>query len=148
MPQYILPDLDYDFGALEPHINGQIMELHHGKHHKAYVDKANETLDTMAKDEGKKEKLNEQALNLCIEKQDDSVVKASMKVGSDLGIEATPVLYINGEKLEGAYPIEYVYRMIDNALIAAGQTPPPPVPLPSLNASPSAGAQAQPGSPQ
>jgi superoxide dismutase, Fe-Mn family len=48
MPRYILPDLEYDFGALEPHISGQIMELHHGKHHKAYVEKANETLDKLA----------------------------------------------------------------------------------------------------
>ena len=47
MPQYVLPDLDYDFGALEPHISGQIMELHHGKHHKAYVVKANETLEKL-----------------------------------------------------------------------------------------------------
>ena len=47
MPQYVLPDLDYDFGALEPHISGQIMELHHGKHHKTYVDKANETLEKL-----------------------------------------------------------------------------------------------------
>ena len=48
MPRYVLPDLDYDFGALEPHISGQIMELHHGKHHKTYVEKANETLDKLA----------------------------------------------------------------------------------------------------
>jgi len=47
MPQYVLPDLEYDFGALEPHISGQIMELHHGKHHKAYVEKANETLQKL-----------------------------------------------------------------------------------------------------
>jgi Fe-Mn family superoxide dismutase len=32
MPQYVLPDLPYDFGALEPHISGEIMELHHGTH--------------------------------------------------------------------------------------------------------------------
>ena len=37
MPSYVLPDLDYDFGALEPHISGEIMELHHGAHHKGYV---------------------------------------------------------------------------------------------------------------
>jgi superoxide dismutase, Fe-Mn family len=47
MPIYELPDLDYDFGALEPHISGRIMELHHDKHHRAYVDKANETLQKL-----------------------------------------------------------------------------------------------------
>jgi len=47
MSKYVLPDLDYDFGALEPYISGEIMELHHGKHHKAYVDKANETLEKL-----------------------------------------------------------------------------------------------------
>jgi superoxide dismutase, Fe-Mn family len=45
MSQYVLPDLDYDYGALEPHISGQVMELHHGQHHRAYVEKANETLE-------------------------------------------------------------------------------------------------------
>jgi superoxide dismutase, Fe-Mn family len=44
MPVYSLPDLDYDLGALEPHISGQIMELHHGKHHAGYVTNANATL--------------------------------------------------------------------------------------------------------
>jgi len=41
---YVLPDLTYDPGALEPHISGQIMELHHGKHHAAYVKGANTAL--------------------------------------------------------------------------------------------------------
>jgi Iron/manganese superoxide dismutases, alpha-hairpin domain len=54
MARYALPNLDYDFGALEPHISGQIMELHHGKHHKTYVDKANETLEQM--DEARQKK--------------------------------------------------------------------------------------------
>lgn len=47
MPRYELPELPYDFGALEPHISGRIMELHHGKHHKAYVDGANRTLEQL-----------------------------------------------------------------------------------------------------
>ena len=41
MPVYVLPDLTYDYSALEPHISGRIMELHHDKHHGAYVKKAN-----------------------------------------------------------------------------------------------------------
>lgn len=45
---YALPDLPYDYGALEPAISGQIMELHHGKHHAAYVTGANDTLERLA----------------------------------------------------------------------------------------------------
>ena len=48
MTKYTLPDLAYDFAALEPHISGRIMQLHHGKHHAAYVAGANATLDLLA----------------------------------------------------------------------------------------------------
>jgi Fe-Mn family superoxide dismutase len=48
MATYVLPELDYDFGALEPHITGHLLELHHDKHHKAYVEKANQTLEKLA----------------------------------------------------------------------------------------------------
>ena len=48
MAVYSLPDLPYDYGALEPFISGQIMELHHDKHHAAYVTGANTALDQMA----------------------------------------------------------------------------------------------------
>ena len=42
---YELPALPYDTGALEPHIDARTMEIHHGKHHNAYVTKLNEALD-------------------------------------------------------------------------------------------------------
>jgi Fe-Mn family superoxide dismutase len=48
MPVYTLPDLPYDYAALEPHISGRIMELHHDKHHAAYVAGANAALDALA----------------------------------------------------------------------------------------------------
>jgi len=48
MAVYTLPDLPYDYAALEPHISAKIMELHHSKHHKAYVDGANNALAQMA----------------------------------------------------------------------------------------------------
>src|SRR5262249_53463899 len=43
--QYLLPDLPYDYAALEPHISGRIMQLHHDKHHRVYVDGANRAIE-------------------------------------------------------------------------------------------------------
>ncbi|MGH3789055.1 MAG: superoxide dismutase [Pseudonocardiaceae bacterium] len=48
MADYTLPDLPYDYGALEPHISGDIMELHHSKHHATYVKGANTALEQLA----------------------------------------------------------------------------------------------------
>ena len=48
MTEYTLPDLPYDYAALEPHISGRIMELHHYKHHAAYVAGANTALEKLA----------------------------------------------------------------------------------------------------
>ncbi len=42
---FTLPDLPYAFDALEPHIDAMTMQIHHGKHHKAYVDNANKALE-------------------------------------------------------------------------------------------------------
>ncbi|MBP1724833.1 MAG: sodA [Deltaproteobacteria bacterium] len=42
---FTLPNLPYDFGALEPYIDARTMEIHHGKHHKAYVDNLNKALE-------------------------------------------------------------------------------------------------------
>src|SRR5208282_1131367 len=47
MAEYSLPDLPYDYAALEPNVSGQIMELHHDKHHAAYVAGANQTLEKL-----------------------------------------------------------------------------------------------------
>ncbi|MFC0673723.1 superoxide dismutase [Brachybacterium hainanense] len=48
MPVYTLPDLPYDYSALAPHISARIMELHHSKHHQAYVTGANTALEKLA----------------------------------------------------------------------------------------------------
>ncbi|GAB7190066.1 superoxide dismutase [Kineococcus sp. NUM-3379] len=48
MANYTLPDLPYDYSALAPHISGAIMELHHSKHHQAYVTGANTALEKLA----------------------------------------------------------------------------------------------------
>src|SRR6478609_11828475 len=48
MADYTLPDLPYDYGALQPHISGEIMELHHSKHHATYVKALNAVIDQLA----------------------------------------------------------------------------------------------------
>ncbi|WP_138413730.1 superoxide dismutase [Sinomonas gamaensis] len=45
---YVLPELPYDYAALEPHISARIMELHHDKHHATYVAGANTALEKLA----------------------------------------------------------------------------------------------------
>ena len=48
MAEYALPDMPYDYAALEPHISGEIMELHHSKHHQTYVTGANTAMEQLA----------------------------------------------------------------------------------------------------
>jgi superoxide dismutase, Fe-Mn family len=54
MALYELPELPYDYAALEPHYSAEVLELHHDKHHKAYVDGANTTFQKLsdARDSG------------------------------------------------------------------------------------------------
>jgi Fe-Mn family superoxide dismutase len=55
MEKYVLPQLAYNYSALEPHISGRIMELHHDKHHGAYVTNANLTLERLAEARAKED---------------------------------------------------------------------------------------------
>ena len=88
------------------------------------LDTANKALDTIVRDEGATQKVDMPKLTACLAKQDDGTVRASMKEGDALGLDSTPVLFVNGEKFQGAYPNEDLFRMIDEALIAQGKTPP------------------------
>ncbi len=82
-------------------------------------------LDKLARDEGQRSSLDNSKLNACLAKQDDSVVRASMKEGEALGVDGTPTLFINGERLSGALPESQLWLAIDRALKAEGETPPP-----------------------
>jgi protein-disulfide isomerase len=99
------------------------------------LQKALDSLDQLSLDEAKKDKLNTETVEACIKKQDDTAIKASMKLGDTLNVEATPTLFINGEEVDGAFPLVDVFRIVDEALVAAGKTPPPPYKDPSPAAS-------------
>ncbi|HEX6310288.1 MAG TPA: superoxide dismutase [Acidimicrobiia bacterium] len=66
MPEYTLPDLPYDYAALEPHYSGQILELHHDKHHAAYVKGANTALEKLgeSRESGTFDTINQLQKNL------------------------------------------------------------------------------------
>jgi protein-disulfide isomerase len=104
--------------------------------------KSNTMLDKLAKEEGAREHLDAPKLAACVAKQDEAVVQASMKEADSLKIEGTPALFVDGERIDGAQPIPYLWAAIDRALRAQGITPPPEPPAsPAAAASPNGAAQ-------
>lgn len=81
-------------------------------------------LDQAALEQGRKHSLDSDKLQFCLQKQDDSAVKASVKEAEGLGVNSTPTLFINGEKLDYAAPDAEVRGFLDRALRDAGQAPP------------------------
>jgi len=91
---------------------------------------SDDKLDKIATDLGTKDKLNLAALHTCLVAQDTSKVKASMAEGDALGVDSTPTLYVNGEKINGAEGTDVLWAVIDRALADAGVQPPPmPTPV-------------------
>jgi len=80
-------------------------------------------LDKAATDEGVRQKVNLETLQACLTAQDSKGVEASMNEGMGLGLSATPTLYINGVKLDGAVPADALWKAIDRALADAGAAP-------------------------
>ena len=88
--------------------------------------KADAVLDRIAREQGAHAGVDAAKLNACVTKQDESPVRASMKEGEALNVDGTPTLFINGERLSGAEPVDQVWSVIDRALIAEGEKPPAP----------------------
>lgn len=101
------------------HANGAEVS---GKNHDAEASKA--TLDRLAREEGTRDKLDAPKLEACLVKQDETAVRASMKEGEKLGVDGTPMLFINGERIGGAVPEDVVWAAVDRALTGAGVQPP------------------------
>ncbi len=79
-----------------------------------------EAIDKIATLQGQRHNLDAAKLQSCIKAQKEDAVRASMKEADGLGISATPTLFINGRKVEGAVPISEIRATLDSALKDAG----------------------------
>ena len=109
-------------------------------------------LDRIARQEATLGKLDTVRLDACLAKQDESEVRASLKEAESLKVEGAPAVFVDGERFDGAIPEEQVWEVIDRALRAEGQEPPPPSPpaapafgKPAASTPPSALQPAAPG---
>jgi len=99
------------------------------------INKSFAALDRIARQEGTLAKLDSTRLDACLAKQDETQVRASMKEGDKLGLDSTPSLFVDGERIIGAIPEDQVWMVLDRALRAAGEQPPaPPAPAPAPGA--------------
>jgi len=87
-------------------------------------DGQNAELDKLATSQAQKHSLDVAKLQACVKTQDDKAVHASIREGETLGVEATPMLFVNGQKLDGAVPANEVRLALDQALKDAGVAPP------------------------
>jgi protein-disulfide isomerase len=93
-------------------------------------------VDRLALGQGEKHGLDSTKLQACVKAQPEDKVKASIKEGEALGVDATPTLFVNGEKVDGALGINEIRAVLDRALQQAGVPAPehPPGKTPSAPA--------------
>jgi len=87
-------------------------------------DGQNAELDKLATLQAEKHNLDVPKLQACVKAQDERAVRASMREGENVGVDATPTMFINGQKLDGAVPADEVRLALDQALKDAGVAPP------------------------
>ena len=75
-----------------------------------------DALDRLTMLQGQKHNVDTVRLQSCVKAQNDSAVKASMKEAEGIGVEATPTLFVNGEKIDGAVPPRELRAALDRAL--------------------------------
>ena len=95
-------------------------------------------LDRLTTEQGQKHNLDQTKLQSCIKGQNEDGIKASVKEGESVGVTATPTLFINGQEMDGALPVNDVRVALDRALQEAG------VPVPAHPASSAGAGGAQP----
>ena len=97
-------------------------------------------LDQATLDFGKKNGVDTEKLQACMKNPPDATVKASMAEGDKLNISATPTLFINGERVEGAIDAKDLRIALNRQLKDAGVEPPPMPPAPAKPAQTPSGA--------
>jgi len=86
---------------------------------------ATANLNRIATDVAGRRHLDSQKINACVTANDEASVRASMAEADKLGVDSTPTMFINGEKVSGAIPPDAMRAILDRALVAAGEKPPP-----------------------
>lgn len=125
------PDAYWDF-ADYVHGNQKQVNSVHG------LDGQKAELDKITLLQGQQHNLDGAKLQACIKEQKDDTIEASLKEGDRVGVSATPVLFINGEEVDGALPIDELRAVLDRALTQAGV----PVPVHSAAAAPASSGPA------
>ena len=90
-------------------------------------------LDRLTTEQGQKHNLDQTKLQSCIKAQNDEAIKASVREAESVGVQATPTMFVNGQEIDGAVPLEDVRAVLDHALEQAG------VPVPAHPAAASSG---------
>ncbi len=85
-------------------------------------------LDHITLDIGKKNGADPARLQACIKAQSDDSMKSSLAEGDSIGVSATPTVFVNGERLEGAVDVEEVKAALNQRLLEAGVQPPSAAP--------------------
>jgi protein-disulfide isomerase len=83
-----------------------------------------DAIDKITLLQGQKHNLDAVKLQACVKAQNEDAIRASMKEAEGLGVNGTPALFINGQKIDGAVPIGEVRTALDAALRDAGQPVP------------------------
>ena len=101
----------------------------------------NVELDKLASLDGQRHNLDAGKLQACIQTQDEKSVRASMNEAEGVGVNATPTMFVNGEKMDGAVPASEVRAELDRALKDAGGAVPGHAPGPGDAKTPAAPAK-------
>lgn len=81
-------------------------------------------LDNLAEEQGRKHKLDHEKLQACVKRQDEAAVRASMAEGDTMGVDATPTVFINGQKFIGLIAEQDLRAVLDRDLAESGKQPP------------------------